>query len=157
MTIIHKYVTLPIGETLLLSDGKFLTGVYFAGHKGTPKILGDQQDAEIFNLVSRELTEYTKGSRQQFTVPYLFKGTDFQLKVWQEISKIPFGNVTTYQNIANLIAQPTAVRAVANAIGRNPVSIIVPCHRIIGTDGSLTGYAGGLQLKKIFLELEKTI
>jgi len=157
MTILHKYVTLPIGETLLLSNGKLLTGIYFVGHKGTPKILGDQQDAEIFSLVSRELTEYIEGSRQQFTVPYLFKGSDFQLKVWQEISKIPFGNVTTYQNIANLISQPTAVRAVANAIGRNPVSIIVPCHRIIGTDGSLTGYAGGLQLKKIFLELEKTI
>lgn len=157
MTIIHKYISLlTIGEILLLSNGKVLTGVFFLGHKGLPKIIGNLKDAEIFSIAYAELTDYIKGNRQQFTVPYYLKGTDFQLKVWREITKIPFGNITNYQNIANLISQPTAVRAVANAISRNPMSIIVPCHRIIGLDSSLKGYAGGLQLKSIFLELEKT-
>ena len=110
----------------------------------------------LFDHVETQLTKYLQGSRQTFEIPYsLKKGTIFQQKVWNTMAKITYGNVLSYRQLAELIGATQSTRAVANATGRNPISLIIPCHRIIGSNGSLTGYAGGLERKKALLELEK--
>lgn len=112
-------------------------------------------NSEITELAARQLDEYFSGERQQFDVPLMPVGTDFQKIVWNELLKIPFGATLSYREIARLTGRTEAVRAVANAIGVNGLSIFIPCHRVVGADGSLTGYAGGLPAKRILLELEK--
>lgn len=102
-----------------------------------------------------QLQAYFSGQRQDFDLPLdLSRGTDFQRGVWQALINLPFGSTTTYANLARQIGRPDAVRAVGAAIGRNPISVIVPCHRVLGTDGSLTGYAGGLERKIELLRIE---
>ena len=103
-----------------------------------------------------QLDEFFAGERKDFDVPLLFVGTDFQKKVWNELLKIPFGDTISYGEMACRIGMPKAVRAVANANGANAISIFAPCHRVIGSDGSLTGYGGGLAAKKMLLNLETT-
>ncbi|MCC8417407.1 MAG: methylated-DNA--[protein]-cysteine S-methyltransferase [Rickettsia endosymbiont of Bryobia graminum] len=153
----YKYIDSPISKILLTSDENVLTGLYFAGQKHIP-LINDQtyqaKDLDIFNQTNLELTEYFAGSRIKFTIPYHFTGTDFQKKIWSIISDIPYGGTISYQDVANTAKNPQAVRAAANAVGRNKLSIIVPCHRIIGSNSSLTGYAGGLHLKQKLLSLE---
>lgn len=102
-----------------------------------------------------QLNEYFTGQRTSFDIPVRFSGTNFQNKVWSALMEIPFGETTSYGALAARIGMPTAVRAVANANASNPISILVPCHRVIGSDGSLTGYGGGLEAKRILLALEK--
>ncbi|WP_341757177.1 MULTISPECIES: methylated-DNA--[protein]-cysteine S-methyltransferase [unclassified Candidatus Tisiphia] len=165
MTKIYRYIDLPTALTssnhlrmLLTANDNFLTGLYFVGQEHMPILSNDyheQQISSIFDQTYQELTEYINGFRKEFTTAYRFTGTNFQEKVWFAISTIPYGRVVSYKNIANLIFAPQAVRAVANAVARNALSIIVPCHRVIGTDGKLTGYAGGLEIKKKLLELEE--
>ncbi|MFD0677266.1 MULTISPECIES: methylated-DNA--[protein]-cysteine S-methyltransferase [unclassified Paenibacillus] len=113
------------------------------------------QDDERLQLYTAELVEYLEGTRSAFTVPFDFHGTSFQLAVWDALCKIPYGQTQTYSDIADLIQKPSAVRAVGTAIGANPVLITVPCHRVIGKDGSLTGYRGGLDMKTQLLQLER--
>lgn len=113
------------------------------------------EHTEIMNQAARELAEYLAGKRRIFTVPYRFKGTPFRLRVWQELAKVPYGHTTTYKKLAEAIGQPGAYHAVGGAVGANPLSIIVPCHRVIGSDGSLTGYAWGLPMKEALLKLER--
>ncbi|MDE7149910.1 MAG: methylated-DNA--[protein]-cysteine S-methyltransferase [Bacteroidales bacterium] len=103
---------------------------------------------------ARQLDEYFEGRRRAFSVPLLFAGTDFQKTVWHELLRIPFGQTVPYGEMARRIGSPRAVRAVANANGANSMSIFAPCHRVIGSDGSLTGYGGGLAVKRFLLELE---
>ncbi len=103
---------------------------------------------------SSQLIEYLDGKRKQFTLPFDISGTPFQLQVWNELCKIPFGKTATYSEVATNIGNPKAVRAVGGAIGSNPLSIVIPCHRVIGKNGSLTGYSGGLDVKKRLLDLE---
>ena len=110
----------------------------------------------LINKTIKELKEYFAGKRKEFDIPLLFAGTDFQKKVWNELLKIPYGQTVSYMDIARKIKRPTAVRAVAGAIGANPMSIIVPCHRVIASNNTLGGYAGGLKAKKQLLEREKT-
>ena len=114
-------------------------------------------DSDILKLVTLQLDEYFSKERKEFVVPVRLIGTPFQQKVWEALSGIPYGATTSYLDIASRIGNPRAVRAVANAIASNPISIIVPCHRVIGSDGSLTGYAGGLEKKEYLLELELRI
>ena len=109
---------------------------------------------EILSEAQHQLQEYFEGRLRQFTLPVAPAGTPFQQRVWQELQKVPWGTTTTYGKIAKRIGQPTAVRAVGSANGRNPVAIVIPCHRVIGSDGSLTGYAGGLATKRRLLQLE---
>lgn len=164
MTKIYRYVDLPIALTssnhlrmLLIVDGNLLTGLYFVGQKHMPILSNDyheQQNSSIFDQIHQELIEYINGARRKFTIAYRFTGTNFQEKVWFAISSIPYGRVISYKNIADLIFAPKAVRAVANAVACNALSIIVPCHRVVGTNGKLTGYAGGIEIKKKLLELE---
>lgn len=105
---------------------------------------------------TKQLDEYFAGTRNFFTIPLLFAGSEFQISVWNALTEIKYGKTCSYQHISNVINRPKATRAVANAIGANPISIIVPCHRVIGSNGSLTGYAGGINTKQYLLSLETT-
>ena len=112
--------------------------------------------SDILNETVRQLDEFFAGKRRNFTIPLLFVGTDFQKKVWNKLLEIPYGKTVSYGELARMIDMPKAVRAVANANGANAISILAPCHRIIGSDRSLTGYGGGLAAKKLLLDLETT-
>ena len=111
----------------------------------------------VIDTAIAQLDEYFAGTRQEFDVPVLFAGTDFQKKVWDALLTIPFGNTVSYREIGRRIGMPKAVRAVANANGANSISIFVPCHRVIGSDNTLTGYGGGLAAKEFLLKLERAI
>jgi len=116
-----------------------------------------QEDSNVLVQTRKELDEYLKSERKEFDVPLLMLGSEFQQSVWRALLKIPYGKTVSYLELSKNIGNEKAVRAVANANGANAISIIVPCHRIIGSDGSLTGYAGGLSLKKKLLELENNL
>lgn len=115
------------------------------------------ETTSILEETKRQLDEYFAGNRKAFTIPLHLVGTDFQQQVWNELLNIPYGATTSYREIAQNIGKPKAVRAVAGAIGANGISILIPCHRVIGSDKSLTGYAGGLKAKKMLLQIEMQI
>jgi methylated-DNA-[protein]-cysteine S-methyltransferase len=126
------------------------------GHKGRPAARPDwRRDDAPFDAVRRQLEEYFAGRRQDFDVPLRMAGTTFQQLVWKALVRIPFGTTITYAQLAGRIGRPSAARAVGHANSRNPISIIVPCHRVIGADGALAGYAGGLEKKRRLLDLER--
>ena len=116
-----------------------------------------EQDDEVLQQTRKELDEYFNSERREFDVPLLTVGTDFQKSVWKALMRVPFGTTSTYLQLAKDIDNPKAVRAVANANGANAIGIIIPCHRIIGSNGELTGYAGGLLVKKRLLKLEQSL
>nr|WP_297357656.1 methylated-DNA--[protein]-cysteine S-methyltransferase [uncultured Caldimonas sp.] len=146
----------PLGEILLARTAAGLAGLWFAGQKDHPGTLTAPEDSRdpLLTAVERQLAEYWLGKRREFDVPLDLLGTLFQRTVWEALLRVPLGATLTYRNIAEQVGSVTATRAVGAAVGRNPVSIIVPCHRIIGTSGSLTGYAGGLERKVALLQLE---
>ena len=109
----------------------------------------------ILDETEKELAEYFFGSRKSFDVPLLLVGTDFQKSVWQALREIPYGEIISYKDVSKAIGNPQAIRAVSQAIGSNPLSILIPCHRVVGSNGTLTGYAGGIEAKRCLLELEK--
>ena len=155
----YRYYESPLGALLMQSDGRVLTGLHFHDEKYVPKQQADWQldpDLPIFERTQVQLDEYFAGSRREFDLPIQPMGTEFQRRVWNVLLRIPYGITTTYGAMARDLGQPTAMRAVGAANGRNPISIIVPCHRAIGADGTLTGYAGGLHRKRALLELEST-
>ena len=115
----------------------------------------EERPSEVTDWAARELHEYLEGERRAFTFPYRLVGTLFRLQVWKELEKVPSGETTTYKRLAEAIGRPGAYHAVGGAVGANPLSICVPCHRVIGTNGSLTGYAWGLPMKEALLELER--
>lgn len=138
------------------SDGRpITTGLFFPGHKHPPKLDPDsREDMSVFDDLQRQLNEYFAGDRQNFDGDLDLSGTDFQRSVWRLLQTIPFATTVTYQSIADRLEKPKTVRAVGAAVGRNPISIIVPCHRVIGKNSQLTGFAGGLDRKRRLLELE---
>lgn len=140
----------PIGELIVESDGVSLTSILFKGDD----LAIDQNPDDIVNQCVGQLKEYFSGDRKTFDLPLNPKGTDFQHKVWDKVSNIPFGQTTSYGNIAVDLGDLKLNRAVGLANGANPIPIIIPCHRVIGRDGSLTGYAGGLERKKWLLNHE---
>ncbi|MEO7317698.1 MAG: methylated-DNA--[protein]-cysteine S-methyltransferase [Chthoniobacteraceae bacterium] len=146
----------PLGEILLLATDAGLSGVYFTGQRYFPKAdpAWFWKDAP-FAAVKRALAVYFSGKRRALALPLDLRGTDFQKRVWCALLDIAPGQTRTYGDIARGIGAPAAVRAAGAAIGRNPVSIIVPCHRVIGSGGSLTGYAGGLERKAWLLQHER--
>ena len=153
----YRRLQSPIGELLLSSDGKALTGVHLKGQKHFPAMSEHWQQADdlkIFLRVQDQLAEYFAKSRQTFDIPLNPRGTDFQRQVWQRLHDIPFGETTSYGAIAHSLGVPGAARAVGAANGRNPISIIVPCHRVIASNGKMTGYAGGIDRKKWLLHHE---
>lgn len=161
--IYQAFVETKIGTLGIAEEGQFLTHLFFwqekvrqdktrqdkapdgAVEKWTPFLRG----------VAKEIKEYLNGKRQQFDIPLKLYGTDFQLAVWSALLTIPYGETRSYRDIAEQIGNPKSCRAVGMANHRNPIAIIVPCHRVIGADGSLTGFGGGLELKQQLLELEQ--
>jgi methylated-DNA-[protein]-cysteine S-methyltransferase len=147
----------PLGSLVLAANERGLCGVYFAAHKhfkGTQGWRHAPDDATL-REAARQLDEYFAQRRTRFDLPLdMACGTEFQRSVWQELTAIPFGHSASYAALAQRIGKPRAVRAVGAANGRNPLSIVVPCHRVIGASGALTGYAGGLQRKAFLLTLE---
>ena len=142
----------PVGQlTLRTEDGK-LTAILFGDHR-----IGGTGEDPVLDQTEAELREYFAGERKVFTVPVHLSGTDFQMKVWAALQEIPYGETATYGEIAARIGSPRACRAVGTANHNNPISIVVPCHRVIGANGSLTGYGGGLPVKAYLLEWEKSI
>ena len=161
MIYTHHY-TSPLGRITLSSDGKSLTGLWFSGQKAFPQeLLSESTSAElpIFGQTSRWLDLYFSGKVPDFTPQMSLKTTPFREVVYDILLIIPYGQTMTYGEIASIIARQRGVermsaQAVGGAVGHNPVSIIIPCHRVVGTDGSLTGYAGGLDRKIFLLRLE---
>ncbi len=148
-----RLLTTPIGTLRLVSDGESLIGIEFEGRWGN----GDEVEAatdRVLAACARQLTEYFAGERRSFDLPLGPAGTAFQRAVWEALAAIPYGELRSYRDIARAIGRPTAVRAVGAANGRNPLPIVVPCHRVVGSDGSLTGFAGGLDIKRRLLRLE---
>jgi len=146
----------PHGTILLTATPKGLAGVYFQGQKHFPNKREWRRDARhpLLRQARRELQEYFAGRRRRFDVPIDLQGTPFQRSVWKSIAKVAFGRTMTYAELARRAGHPGSARAAGAATGRNPLGIVVPCHRILGSNGSLTGYAGGLQRKRAFLALE---
>lgn len=147
----------PLGEMLLLATAEGLTGAYFNGQKYFPARNGDARESprqEWLAAAKRQFGEYFEKQRKQFDLMLNPSGTPFQRRVWDALQDIPFGETKTYGELAAKLGDPNATRAVAAAIGRNPISVIVPCHRVIGANGSLTGYAAGIDCKRALLELE---
>lgn len=153
----YSLMQTAVGELLLVAEDGVLRGIYMEQHKRGP-VIGEQwsRDDDALRMASAQLEEYFAGARKQFDLPLGARGTPFQEKVWAALAAIPYGSTITYQELARAIGVPKSVRAVGAAVGRNPVSIIIPCHRVVGTDGSLTGYAGGTQRKRWLLEFERT-
>jgi methylated-DNA-[protein]-cysteine S-methyltransferase len=155
------YVESPIGRLMLTTDGTALTGLYMNLYRNKPSKLpglGDDwiQNATIDPLpaAARQLKEYFVGKRREFDLPLRMEGTEFQQRVWRELTKIPFGETRSYGQLAKRLNNPNGSRAVGLANGRNPIAVIVPCHRVIGADGSLTGFGGGLERKEWLLTHE---
>lgn len=146
----------PLGDLLLTATPQGLTGLFlYLGHSNVQVRPEWVSDPAAFTKVAGQLEEYFAGERREFDVPLDLHGTPFQLKVWGELCRISYGTTLSYGQLAQRIGQPTASRAVGLANGRNPVSIIVPCHRVIGANGTLTGYGGGLHNKQALLDLER--
>jgi methylated-DNA-[protein]-cysteine S-methyltransferase len=157
MNTLYSFFESPVGPLLLMSDGAALTGLHTESDKYRPKIRSDwmrDDDAIPFATVKAQLRDYFEGRLTEFDLPLNPRGTAFQMRVWEKLCGIPFGETISYAELARRIGNPNASRAVGMANSRNPVSIIVPCHRVIGADNSLTGYAGGLDRKRALLEHE---
>ncbi len=160
MVCFYTYIDIvPLGKILLVSDGHALTGLYFADKPHAPVPDAEwRQDAtlKLFSTVQTQLREYMTGARTTFTIPYRSDyGTHFQQKVWQALAQVPYGTTMSYQALALSLGIPKGTRAIATAVARNPLSLVIPCHRIIGSNGALTGYAGGLDRKKLLLTREQ--
>ena len=158
-----SYYASPLGDLLLAADSIGLTGLWFAGQKYYARSLDaerEEKEIPLFEMAKGWLDIYFSGRKPDFTVPLHFFGTAFQREVWEILCTIPYGQTATYGEIAKQIAikrgfSHMSAQAVGGAVGRNGISILVPCHRVVGTDGSLTGYAGGIAKKAALLALEK--
>jgi O-6-methylguanine DNA methyltransferase len=164
MMIAFTSVPMPVGEILVAGTERGVCGLIVAAHAEMPSALDALRqycphaplvpDAERLSNATKQLREYLAGERQMFDVPLDLNGTPFQQRVWEALLAIPYGETVTYRDLAHLLGRPGGAQAVGGAVARNPVSIIVPCHRVLGSDGSLTGYAWGLHVKRWLLEHE---
>ncbi|MFF2841109.1 methylated-DNA--[protein]-cysteine S-methyltransferase [Paenarthrobacter sp. NPDC057981] len=155
----HTTLDSPLGQLTLTARGEFLTGIFYEGHwhMPAPDYFGEPVSREdpVFAHTRSELSEYLNGQRTEFSVPFEAQGNPFQEKVWARLQHIPFGETVSYGELAAELGDPHLAQAVGSAVGRNPISIIIPCHRVVGRKGQLTGYAGGLRNKRFLLELEE--
>jgi methylated-DNA-[protein]-cysteine S-methyltransferase len=154
---IYTLLDSPLGTLALVSDGAHLTGIHFPRRDGKPHVERAWQrddSSPVLAQARAQLAEYFAGRRMRFDLPLRPQGTAFQQAVWRALLRVPFGKTSTYGALAAAIGRPTAARAVGAAVGANPLAVVVPCHRIIGADGTLTGYAGGLARKVKLLALE---
>ncbi len=158
MTTICRTIDTPVGPVTIAGDGQVITHVRMQDQAHPPAGLeGWVEDDAAFEGAVRQLREYFAGERTSFELELAPEGTDFQKRVWKALEDIPYGETRSYGQLAAAIGSPGAARAVGLANGRNPIGIVVPCHRVIGADGSLTGYGGGLDRKQVLLELERSL
>jgi methylated-DNA-[protein]-cysteine S-methyltransferase len=157
MRYIRK-ISSPVGLLTVASDGENVTGLWIEGQKYFASTLGlhvEEKDLPVFDSARKWLERYFSGNEPDFMPPLEPEGTPFQRTVWDVLRTLPYGQVVTYGDVAARIGQPEAMRAVGATVGRNPISILIPCHRVISAKGSLTGYAAGIEKKKWLLRLEK--
>lgn len=159
MTARYTRIDTDLGQLTLTADDEYLTGVYFEGHWYPPsdEALGsyvNTADDETLALAAGELRDYIAGLRRSFSVPTRTSGDEFSADVWRRLSEIPYGATTTYGELAKAMGDVALAQRVGQAVGHNPLSIVIPCHRVVGAKGSLTGYAGGLRRKAFLLDLE---
>ena len=155
MNATHTIIDSPIGELTLVARDGVLSGIYFPGHWHMPAagVFGVRSERG-FGPAEEQLAQYFAGERTEFELATSVVGDDFQRRVWKLIDRIPYGQTTTYGEMARELGDPALAREVGGATGRNPLSVVVPCHRVVGREGQLTGYAGGLGRKRTLLELE---
>jgi methylated-DNA-[protein]-cysteine S-methyltransferase len=155
---VHVILNSPIGPLTLVAEAGKLTALYLDSQRHRPDedSLGESGDpgAAPFAAAARQLADYFAGQRTEFDLPLAPAGTDFQRRVWAALQTIPYGQTWSYAQLAEKIGNASAVRAVGLANGKNPIAVVIPCHRVIGSDGSLTGYGGGLDRKRFLLDLE---
>jgi methylated-DNA-[protein]-cysteine S-methyltransferase len=154
----HTVVDSPLGPLTLVAAGDALTGVYMdrQRYRPAPETFGERDDSP-FAEAARQLEEYFAGKRTRFDLSLAPVGTPFQRQVWEALQAIPYGQTVSYGQLADRLGRPTAARAVGLANGHNPISIIVPCHRVVGANGDLTGYGGGLDRKRRLLDFEQNV
>jgi methylated-DNA-[protein]-cysteine S-methyltransferase len=162
MTTRHTVIDSPLGELTLVANDDVLTGVYFRHHWHPPAAdaLGHYVEAaadELFGQAKKQLDEYLAGERTQFDLPVALAGESSQRRIWELLGDIAYGETTTYGELAAKLADGTTAYEVGQVVGRNPLSIVVPCHRVVGKDGTLTGYGGGLKRKRFLLDLEEPV
>ena len=153
----YANVDSPVGPLTLVADGDELIGVYFENAALAAPPPGWVRDERRLRPAAIQLAEYFAGQRTRFDLPLAPRGTPFQRTVWEALLAIPYGETTSYGDLARAIGRPTASRAVGAANGRNPLSIVIPCHRVIGVDGSMTGYGGEISRKRVLLDLEARV
>jgi methylated-DNA-[protein]-cysteine S-methyltransferase len=151
----HTVIDSPYGPLTLVADDGVLCGLYMVGQRHRPpeETFGERDDT-LFNEATGQLRDYFAGELKEFTLELRLAGTTFQRGVWEQLRKIPYGEIRSYGELAEALGNPGASRAVGLANGKNPIGIIVPCHRVVGANGSLTGYGGGLDRKKRLLDFE---
>jgi len=153
---VHMALATSLGELTVVREDDAVTGLYFPRHWPRPdRTSFGPRSGEGFEEVARQLGEYLDGDRTEFDLPVQVRGSDFDRRVWELISGVPYGETTTYGELAHILGAGTDPRDVGAAVGRNPVCIIIPCHRVVGATGKLTGYAGGLDRKRTLLEIER--
>jgi len=156
-TLVHTVVSSPLGDLIVSASDAGLTGIHFGGQKYFPvaeKLGLLNEEHRVLRMARAQLDEYFAGNRSSFDLPLAPRGTEFQRGVWDALCAIAHGEVTSYAAIARSLGRATATRAVGGAIGRNPIAIVVPCHRVVGSNGHLTGFAAGLDLKTALLSHE---
>ena len=160
MSLIYDEFSTPLGPMRAVADGQTLIELDFIGAKHLPApdpAWRRQADLPLLGRVRSQLAQYFGGARREFDLPLELRGTPFQLAVWQRLERIAFGTSISYGALAAAAGHAGSARAVGAAVGRNPLAIVIPCHRVIGADGSLTGYASGLERKRWLLELERAV
>jgi methylated-DNA-[protein]-cysteine S-methyltransferase len=155
----YSIIKSPIGDLLLVADHSALTGVYFVGCDHIPAASKQWKlnaKHPVLQQTAKQLQEYFAGKREDFFLPLRLSGTEFQEKIWRQIALIPFGETVSYTDLAKGAGAPSAIRAAGTTTGRNPISIIIPCHRVVGKNGAMCGFAGGLEKKERLLKLENS-
>lgn len=151
----QRKINSKIGPLYLVATEKALCGIFWK-RQNVAVESKDSKPSKMLDKVERQVSEYLDGKRKSFDIPLSAEGTEFQKKVWHRLSQIPYGQTRSYKDIAKELKDANASRAVGTANGKNPISLIVPCHRVISSDGTLGGYAGGIPIKEMLLSLEKT-
>ncbi|MFF8942876.1 methylated-DNA--[protein]-cysteine S-methyltransferase [Streptomyces sp. NPDC014864] len=153
----HTVIDSPYGPLTLVADDGVLSGLYMAGqrHRPAEETFGERARLAAFDAAEEQLEAYFAGRLTEFTLELRLDGTPFQRRVWERLRSIPYGRTLSYGDLAEVLGNPGASRAVGLANGRNPIGVIVPCHRVVGADGSLTGYGGGLDRKRRLLDFER--
>lgn len=157
MTAVTRTIPSPLGALLLVGDGVRLTGLFMTNQRHHPVIVSPTEDPEAFPDAVDQLGEWFAGERRHFDLTLAPRGSAFQREVWDVLRQIPFGATMTYGEVAAKVGRPGSARAIGAAVGRNPIGIVVPCHRVVGASGALTGYAGGLDRKQWLLAHERAV